>query len=373
MKPRLLLISRKWPPSVGGMETYSVELDASLALHFEVTRKVLPGRVDGRPPGLVAYGLFLIQTIFYCLLHANRFSHVVIGDLVLFPAALCCRIRASRQKRLVVVYGLDLVYFKRKGLLPSIYGAYFALFRKFQATFDAIVAISSYTAELAREAGLNAVHVVNPSLPHTKLTQGAGHSATSIPDAFAHGTTRKILQFGRVVPRKGSAWFAANVMPLLPDDVEFFVVGASYDSSMLEILHSSPRTSYLGLQPPKTLAALIQQADIVVMPNIVPSSDSADVEGFGLVAVEAASLGGILVASQVQGLADAVIDGVTGTLIEPENPEIWATTIKRLLDEPFETTETRRSTAKSETRAVFSKERMGDALLALLLPTPMSK
>jgi phosphatidylinositol alpha-1,6-mannosyltransferase len=347
------------------METYSVELDASLALHFEVTRKVLPGRADGHPPRLIAYALFLIQTIFYCLFYANRFSHVVIGDLVLFPAALCCRIRAPRQKRLVVVYGLDLVYFKRKGLLPSIYGAYFALFRGFQATFDAIVAISGYTAELARGAGLKAVHVVTPSLPRTALTEGADQTTTSIPDAFMHGTSRKILQFGRVVPRKGSAWFATNVVPLLPDDVEFFVVGASYDSSVLEVLHSSPRTSYLGLQPPEVLAEMIKHADIVVMPNIVPPSDSADVEGFGLVAVEAASLGGVLVASRVQGLADAVIDGVTGTLIEPENPEIWAATIKHLLNEPLETTETRRSTARSETRTAFSKERMGDALLAL--------
>jgi len=370
MRPRLLLISRKWPPSVGGMETYSVELDASLAIHFEVTRKVLSGRSDGRPPGLVAYGLFLIRTVFYCLLHANRFSHVVIGDLVLFPAALCCRIRASQQKRLVVVYGLDLVYFRRKGLLPSIYGGYFALFRKFQTTFDVIVAISGFTADLAREAGLHAVHVVNPSLPRTALTEDIGEAAKPVPDAFASSPSRKILQFGRLVPRKGSAWFAANVMPRLCDDVEFFVVGASYDQSLVDTLQSSPRTTYLGSQPADVLAAMIRQADIVVMPNIAPSTASADVEGFGLVAVETASLGGILVASRLQGLTDAVVDGVTGTLVEPENAEVWAAVIKRLLGEPREQIEVRRATAKAQARAVFSKERMGDALATLFLTNP---
>jgi len=244
------------------------------------------------------------------------------------------------------------------------------LFRKLQTTFDVIVAISGFTADLAREAGLHAVHVVNPSLPRTALTEDIGEAAKPVPDAFASSPSRKILQFGRLVPRKGSAWFAANVMPRLCDDVEFFVVGASYDQSLVDTLQSSPRTTYLGSQPADVLAAMIRQADIVVMPNIAPSTASADVEGFGLVAVETASLGGILVASRLQGLTDAVVDGVTGTLVEPENAEVWAAVIKRLLGEPREQIEVRRATAKAQARAVFSKERMGDALATLFLTNP---
>src|SRR6478736_1889736 len=67
MKPRLLLVSRKWPPAVGGMETYSVELDETLLERFDVQRLVLPGGADGRPPGLPGYAAFLIRAMLFCL------------------------------------------------------------------------------------------------------------------------------------------------------------------------------------------------------------------------------------------------------------------------------------------------------------------
>lgn len=368
MKPRLLLISRKWPPAIGGMETYSVELDASLQPHFEITRKVLPGKANGRPPGLIAYAFFLLKTTIYCLLHANRFSHVVLGDLVLFPAALCCRLKAPRQKRLVVVYGLDLVYFKRKGLLPSLYGAYFWLFRKAQGAFDGIVAISGYTAKLAAEAGLKRVHVINPSLPHTALTEDSGAADALIPSAFLNCGSRRILQFGRLVPRKGAAWFAVNVLPKL-SDVEFFVVGASYDAASFEILRTCARTCYLGPQPSNVLAAMIRQADIVVMPNIALSATGHDVEGFGLVAIEASSLGGLLVASRLHGIEDAVLNGATGILVEPADAVAWQIALTALLDEPANKQQQRRATAREKTRAYYSRERLGNDILKCFAST----
>lgn len=365
MKPRLLLISRKWPPAVGGMETYSVELDASLELHFDVTRKVLPGRPNGRPPGLFAYACFLFKVTIYCLFFANRFDHVVFGDLVLYPAALCCRLRAPRQKRLVVVYGLDLVYFRRKGLLPRVYGAYFWVFRKTQACFSAVVAISSFTAKLAREAGLGRVHVVNPSLPKTQLTEDTGAEDVSLPEAFAKSHSRRILQFGRLVPRKGAGWFASRIVPSLGEDVEYFVAGASYDPSVVQTLELSHRTTYLGPQPASALAAMIRQADLVVMPNISTGIADADVEGFGLVAVETASLGGVLLASRLQGLADAVVDGVTGILLPPDDVEGWLTSIKAVFRETSTEIQQRRERAREQTRVLYSKERMSMELLKL--------
>lgn len=366
VKPRLLFVSRKWPPAVGGMETYSVELHASLEPNFEITRKVLPGRPNGRPPGLLAYAAFLLKITAYCLLYANRFERVVFGDLVLYPAALCCRLRAPSQKRLVVVYGLDLVYFRRKGLLPRAYGAYFWLFRKTQTCFSAIVAISTFTATLAHEAGLERVHVVPPSLPKTALTEDAGAAAVAIPEAFSKSRSRRILHFGRLVPRKGAAWFANQVLPRLDADVEFFVAGSSYDPSVLQILESTPRTTYLGPQPPDALAAMIRQADIVVMPNVSTASSEADVEGFGLVAVETASLGGLLLASRLQGLADAVVEGVTGSLLPPDDAATWAISVQKVLQEPAVELQRLRDAARAQTRTIYSKERMSAALAALL-------
>jgi glycosyltransferase involved in cell wall biosynthesis len=328
MKPRLLLVSRKWPPAIGGMETYSVELAASMDGHFDVHRLVLPGRADGHTPGLAAYAMFTLRAMLFCLVRGRRFPHVVFCDLVLFPAALCHWLVARRGRRVVVVYGLDLVYQTRRGALPALYRVFFSAFRAIQGIFDAIVAISRHTAGLAHACGLRQVTVVPPSLPDNALTRADAH-AGELPATWREAS-RRILYFGRLVPRKGALWFARSVMPRLDPSVDFFVVGQSSDTAYRERLRESPRTHCLGRQPAATLAALIRAADVVVMPNI-PTPTSRDVEGFGLAAIEASALGGRLLAAAIDGITDAVIDTETGVLLPAENADAWTRAVEQAL------------------------------------------
>lgn len=348
------------------METYSVELVAALERDFEVTRLVLPGRADGRPPRLLNYGLFLLKAMLYCLLFGRRFSHLVLGDLILFPAAILCRFVRQDQRRVVVVYGLDLVYGRRHGLLPKCYSLYLSSFRAYQGLFVRVVAISRYTAQLAEDFGLRQVAVVNPSLPSSPLTSPA-ETVAELPPAFSHAKWR-ILQFGRLVPRKGALWFAQNVLALLPQEAEFFVAGSAHGYSQLADLEACERTHYLGPLPPGVLAAMICAADVVVMPNVPSRNGILDVEGFGLVAVETSSLGGLLIASRFQGLEDAVLEGVTGNLAPPGDAVAWRAAIETLLAESPEQCADRRARASKATRAHYSRERMGDEFVRCFAP-----
>ena len=72
-------------------------------------------------------------------------------------------------------------------------------------------------------------------------------------------------------------------------------------------------------------------ADVFVQPNIpVPG----DMEGFGLVAIEAAMQGSLVVASSLEGLIDAVDDGVTGELLPAQDATAWRTHLEELLADP---------------------------------------
>lgn len=66
-------------------------------------------------------------------------------------------------------------------------------------------------------------------------------------------------------------------------------------------------------------------ADIIVAPSIEP-------EAFGRVSVEAQAMGKILIASNHGGPQETVVDGKTGFLIEPNNPDILYSTIRKVLD-----------------------------------------
>ena len=66
---------------------------------------------------------------------------------------------------------------------------------------------------------------------------------------------------------------------------------------------------------------------------LLPSTWS---EPFGIVALEAMSMGKPIIASRIGGLSDIVIDGETGFLVPPENPQELRKAIQRLLDDPVQ-------------------------------------
>lgn len=81
-----------------------------------------------------------------------------------------------------------------------------------------------------------------------------------------------------------------------------------------------------GSLDPPTARELMSRGALVLMPSRR--------EGLPLVALEAAWAGRPVVGSRVSGLREAVIDGTTGVLVEPEQPEQLAAAIIDLLDRP---------------------------------------
>ena len=67
---------------------------------------------------------------------------------------------------------------------------------------------------------------------------------------------------------------------------------------------------------------------------VLPNRDFGDAhfEGFGLVAPEAASAGGIILASDLDGFRDSVIDNLSGRLLPPNIPEAWIEEILHLYE-----------------------------------------
>ena len=127
-----------------------------------------------------------------------------------------------------------------------------------------------------------------------------------------------LLTVGRLVKRKGAAWFVEHVMTKLAEkNICYFIVGGGEDreriQSLIEKYHLSRKVRLLGRVSEQELNSLYVNGDVFVMPNIPVKND---MEGFGIVAVEAALAGLVVVASAIEGIKDAVIDGKNGFLME---------------------------------------------------------
>jgi glycosyltransferase involved in cell wall biosynthesis len=259
----------------------------------------------------------------------GRVSHVVCGDAIAW-AAIAPVVRSRRAKSAVMVHGLDLVF-------PN--PLYQRWIRRTLKTADRIVANSAATAAVAREhIGLDAarIAVVNPGVRCDNIEPSDRAAARDevVRRLDLDPNSLIAITLGRLVRRKGVTWFIENVVPRLAKDVTYLVAGDGPMRDQIEtaIASSNARdcVRLLGRVDDEFRELLLRGADLCVMPNVrVPG----DMEGFGIVAVEAASRGALVIASALEGIEDAVVDDVTGILVEPEQAELFIETIRSLADD----------------------------------------
>jgi glycogen(starch) synthase len=99
-------------------------------------------------------------------------------------------------------------------------------------------------------------------------------------------------------------------------------------------------TNFVGRVDHSALLALLHRADAAVLPS--------HYEPFGIVALEAAAAGTPLVTSNVGGLGEAVIDGVTGVSFPPRDVAALVRAVRQVLDDP----------TAAQQRAVAARERL---------------
>lgn len=313
---RVLFVTRKWRPAVGGMETYCHELTSELAGHVELTVRALPGRPNGLAPSGLAILGFGLRIFAYLCLRARSFDVIHVADMASWPLALAGRLCSQRTLVVLSANGTDVAFRRRPGFLPFLYGAYLRAGSRLLPKVR-VIANSRATAELCAEAGFGKSVVINLG------TRGAG-GVVNDPAAVEN----YVLYVGRLTRRKGCGWFVREVLPRLPDDIVLRIAGTVWDGSERPALEAG-RVEFLGPVFGEDLARLRRHAIAVVMPN-QRLHEGDFVEGFGLAALETAADGGIVCASHLDGLVDAVRDGETGFLLPSGEAEAWIRTIETL-------------------------------------------
>jgi glycosyltransferase involved in cell wall biosynthesis len=141
-----------------------------------------------------------------------------------------------------------------------------------------------------------------------------------------------LLTLGRLVKRKGIDWFIDYVMPNLPDNIIYIIAGDGPQRKDIEDAvnrnNLQHRIFCLGRITDNEKETLYSTADIFIQPNITVEGD---IEGFGLVVLEAASYGLPVIASDLQGLQDAINDGENGFLVPEKDSVLYKEKIIDLL------------------------------------------
>jgi len=202
-------------------------------------------------------------------------------------------------------------------------------------------AVSEYTAERLRRAigDEPPVTVLYPGVDTERFSPDVDGSATR--DQFGLEDRRVIVCVSRLVPRKGQDVLIralGDVRRRVPD-ATLLLAGDGPSRAGLEALAAAeaPPDSvvFAGEVSPEDLAGVYAAGNVFAMPCRSRFA-GMEVEGLGIVFLEAAACGKPVVAGRSGGAVEAVCDGETGLVVEGTELKAVALGLARLLGDPAE-------------------------------------
>jgi len=309
------------------MENAAFELYTALSASHEVTLIKWGGANKLLP---VVYPWLLLRALLAGL--KRRPDVVYLQDGLMGPLGLILKV-CLRRPTLMTIHGLEATY------ANPLYRAVVPPCIKRQ---NQLVAVSNETKQKVLQGlpGTQPTVIFNGLRDSFYQARGRGEQLaviaqeTGIP--LGQLQASKLLHTnGRLVPRKGVLWFIDNVMPQLQNAAQPVLYLVSGTGKQREVIEAAiqerglqDQVKLLGRVSDQLLQALYNAADIFVMPNVpIPNN----MEGFGLVALEAASCGTMVVASRLEGIPDAIQHGQNGLLVRPGDAAEYLAVISREL------------------------------------------
>jgi glycosyltransferase involved in cell wall biosynthesis len=186
-----------------------------------------------------------------------------------------------------------------------------------------IFANSTFTAKK-----INEIHPCKVEISPYGTTFSDTHSPLPTP----HSPLFRLLFVGRHIERKGIEYLIKAAALLDSEKFQIRIAGTGDLTEKLkeQAAREAPKVLFLDKIPREDLAKEYQNADCFVLPAIIDSK--GDTEGLGVVLIEAVEYGLPLIASNVGGISDVVIDRKTGLLVPEKSPEALASAIKELAE-----------------------------------------
>jgi phosphatidyl-myo-inositol dimannoside synthase len=331
-RPRLLILTPDYPPAPGGIQLVSERLAAGIdsfqtrvltlaepgAARFDRSRATSVRRVRGSAlPHTGRLAVLNASAVREALLfrpHVTLSMHIVAS-----PAA------AAIKRAL----GVPVVqYFHAEEIGARARLAAFAAQRA-----DVAIAVSDYTAGLVRATG--AAPVAITVIPNGVDVPGASsQQGDPALEPLDHPT---FLTLARIQERYKGHDVLVRALALVRakvPDVQWVVLGDGSLRPGIEALARSygvaDSARFLGSVSDEQRNWWLRRTRLLAMPSRLPAGGFAG-EGFGIVYLEAGAYGKPVIGGNVGGAPDAILDGVTGLLVDPLDELALAEAITTLL------------------------------------------
>ncbi len=318
---KILFISRAYPPIIGGIENQNYAISKWLCNLMEVTTIANHSGKKNLP-------FFFPKAFFQALGKIKEHDIILLGDGVLGILGFALKL-FTKKPIISIIHGLDITYD-----FPPYQWLWVGFFLK---RMDRLIAVSRHTKAIAIEHGLSEEKIsIIPNGVEEPKDIGIHYVRIDLANYINTNLDgKKILTtIGRLTKRKGVTWFTEFVLPKLPENFIYVIAGNGGEKANILAAASragvTDRVYLLGSVPDEIKMMLHRTADLFIQPNITVAGD---MEGFGIAAIEATLAGLPVIASKIEGLQDAIIDGETGIFVESENVDEFIRAIQDTLSD----------------------------------------
>ncbi|HEY9304081.1 MAG TPA: glycosyltransferase family 4 protein [Mycobacterium sp.] len=343
---RVLLVTNDFPPRRGGIQSYLVELVSRLAATGQHTVTVYAPQWKGADA-------FDAQTVGY--------------QVVRHPGTLMLPVPSveGRMRRLIAEHNVDTVWFgaaaplgllaqraRQAGasrVLASTHGHEVgwsmlpvarSVLRRIGDDSDVVTYVSRYTrGRFASAFGAQAALEHLPPGVDTERFRPDPASRAELRARFGLGQRPTVVCLSRLVPRKGQDMLI-RTLPAVRQRVDgaalVIVGGGPYLDTLrglAERLRVSEHVTFTGGIPAADLPAYHAMADVFAMPCRTRGA-GLDVEGLGIVFLEASATGVPVVAGCSGGAPETVQHNKTGLLVDGRSVDQIADAVTELLADP---------------------------------------
>ena len=203
----------------------------------------------------------------------------------------------------------------------------------------AVIANSTNTKQILENIGIHSdkIHIITPGVSG-KLFNISEHAGDSIRQRHKLNNGPVLLTVGRLQRRKGQDMVIkalSKILKVFPN-AKYLIVGSGNDEAFLQNLvyecGVADNVIFAGEVSDNELAAYYAACDIFVMPN---RQIGEDIEGFGIVFLEASAMGKPVIGGKSGGTQDAILDGLTGFRVDGNQIEAVSVSIMTLLSDPI--------------------------------------
>lgn len=351
---KILFVTHKYPPVIGGMERQSYELVTRTSQRYETIVHAYEG--EGSK---LKWFLSLKRSLKELLAAHPDITLIHVNDGLMAAATIWLK-KYTAIPVVATFHGLDVTFpsqIFQKRIIKKLH------------KLDGAICVSQATAEACIQRGFrrNRIHTVLNGVDHDLADIPVDEEfKAKVSDSLGIDLDQRkiIVTMGRAVKRKGFSWFLREVLPKLDEDITFLMIGPfNKDVGLAErLINTLPRristklqllfgmatdvpavidalsnpalagkVYHMGKVPFADLMQYLSMGDLFVMPNVKVDGDA---EGFGLVALEASLRGAPVLAAGIEGITDAVIPDGNGWHLPSGDTQAWIDKIHELLQDP---------------------------------------